>query len=198
MWDKRVFSPPKLWPCHPIFGSVRMQSTQFVPNEGPVSISLNPPQVTHRRAVHRRAIHSAHRLLGPYFSCAWLNKQSIKRQRLLRASLVVRAMDQADSDASRSLDCAEQQTQGRMRCELCSNTIQDAEAAGGIVHMSDSYWHMHCFTCITCGRPVSLEQDDVLLVGSQPMCNECTFNCSDCGNPIVNEVVMCGAYDSCI
>lgn len=55
-------------------------------------------------------------------------------------------------------------------CETCRAEITDEEAAEGVVHMAGAYWHMECFTCITCGRRVSFEQDNVLLVGSQPMC----------------------------
>lgn len=77
-------------------------------------------------------------------------------------------------------------------CETCRAEITDEEAAEGVVHMAGAYWHMECFTCITCGRRVSFEQDNVLLVGSQPMCGGCTFNCIACGSPITDEVVLCG------
>lgn len=77
-------------------------------------------------------------------------------------------------------------------CETCQAEITDEEAADGVVHMAGAYWHMECFTCITCGRPVPFEQDNVLLVGSQPMCGSCTFNCISCGSPITDEVVLCG------
>lgn len=77
-------------------------------------------------------------------------------------------------------------------CETCQAEITDEEAADGVVHMAGAYWHMECFTCITCGRPVPFEQDNVLLVGSQPMCGGCTFNCIACGSPITDEVVLCG------
>ena len=77
-------------------------------------------------------------------------------------------------------------------CETCQAEITDEEAADGVVHMAGAYWHMECFTCITCGRPVPFEQDNVLLVGSQPMCGGCTFNCISCGSPITDEVVLCG------
>lgn len=70
-------------------------------------------------------------------------------------------------------------------------TISEEEAGQGIVHMADSYWHIQCFTCITCGRPVSYKSENVLLVGSQPMCDACTFQCFACQKPITEEVILC-------
>lgn len=77
-------------------------------------------------------------------------------------------------------------------CETCQAEITDEQAENGVVHMAGAYWHMDCFTCITCGRPVPCEQENVLLVGSQPMCGSCTFNCTACGMPITDEVILCG------
>lgn len=65
------------------------------------------------------------------------------------------------------------------------------EVVQGAVHMADSYWHIPCFTCIACGHPVSCKGENVLLVGTQPMCHECTFECSACQKPITEEVILC-------
>ena len=81
----------------------------------------------------------------------------------------------------------------KVLCETCRTEITDEQAADGVVHMAGAYWHIQCFTCITCGRQVPFERDNVLLVGSQPMCGGCTFNCTACGEPITDEVVLCGA-----
>ncbi|KAL4402722.1 GTPase regulatory protein [Malassezia pachydermatis] len=76
-------------------------------------------------------------------------------------------------------------------CEACQNPIEEESHADGVVHMAESYWHRDCFTCLTCGRPVPIENDNVLLVGSQPMCDKCTFHCRACQRPIADEVVLC-------
>lgn len=78
-----------------------------------------------------------------------------------------------------------------MVCEACGEGIDDDNAEEGIVRMSECFWHVGCFTCITCGRQVPLDQDNVLLVGTQPMCGDCTFNCTACNEVIVDEVIMC-------
>ncbi|WFC95074.1 Rho-type gtpase-activating protein [Malassezia brasiliensis] len=80
---------------------------------------------------------------------------------------------------------------GEMICTACNERIDDSDAGNGAVRMSECFWHIECFTCITCGRQVPLDQDNVLLVGTQPMCGECTFNCSVCHQVIVDEVIMC-------
>lgn len=78
-----------------------------------------------------------------------------------------------------------------MICQACGEPIDDTRTDEGAVRMSECFWHVACFTCITCGRRVPLDQDNVLLVGTQPMCGQCTFNCCACNEVIIDEVIMC-------
>lgn len=101
-----------------------------------------------------------------------------------------RASSWASSSAAASPVVA-RDADGEMICTACNEPIDDSDAGNGAVRMSECFWHIDCFTCITCGRQVPLDLDNVLLVGTQPMCGECTFNCSVCNQVIVDEVIMC-------
>ncbi|WFD31055.1 Rho GTPase-activating protein [Malassezia sp. CBS 17886] len=67
-------------------------------------------------------------------------------------------------------------------CAACMQPIDAQDAEDGVVHMSEQFWHLPCFACLSCGRSVPLNQEDVLLVGSQPMCG------SACGELIESDV----------
>lgn len=78
-----------------------------------------------------------------------------------------------------------------MRCTACQGSINEEEAEAGVVRMDACLWHMDCFRCIKCGGDVLGEQENVMLVGGQPMCSACTFTCRACHEPIAEEAVMC-------
>ncbi len=61
-----------------------------------------------------------------------------------------------------------------------------------IVLPSQSFFHVDCFKCAKCHDRVTADTNLLLLSDGQPVCSNCSYNCSVCHQPILDEAIMTG------
>ena len=57
---------------------------------------------------------------------------------------------------------------------------------------SQSFFHVDCFKCAKCHDKVTADTNLLLLSDGQPVCSNCSYNCSVCHQPILDEAIMTG------
>jgi LIM domain len=57
---------------------------------------------------------------------------------------------------------------------------------------SQSFFHVNCFKCAKCHDKVTADTNLLLLSDGQPVCSNCSYNCSVCHQPILDEAIMTG------
>ena len=63
--------------------------------------------------------------------------------------------------------------------------------------LAGNRWHIHCFRCNTCGTPLDSDANLLLLADGSLICNECTYNCSACGEKIEDLAILTGDQAFC-
>lgn len=59
-------------------------------------------------------------------------------------------------------------------------------------HVSQSFFHVDCFRCAKCGDQVTADTNLLLLSDGSPICANCSYSCSICREPILDEAIMTG------
>jgi Rho-type GTPase-activating protein 1/2 len=55
-----------------------------------------------------------------------------------------------------------------------------------------SFFHVDCFRCAKCSQQVTADTNLLLLSDGSPICSNCSYGCSVCGLPILDEAIMTG------
>ncbi len=58
--------------------------------------------------------------------------------------------------------------------------------------VSQSFFHVDCFKCAKCHNKVTADTNLLLLSDGQPVCSNCSYSCSVCHQPILDEAIMTG------
>ncbi|OZJ06079.1 hypothetical protein BZG36_01112 [Bifiguratus adelaidae] len=73
-------------------------------------------------------------------------------------------------------------------CMGCRNLIEE----GSVVAFGDGIWHVECFKCNKCGEQVECDSNLLLLSDGSPVCENCSYSCHICKQPIRDEAIMTG------
>ncbi|KAH9820716.1 hypothetical protein DFH28DRAFT_1079509 [Melampsora americana] len=85
-------------------------------------------------------------------------------------------------------------TSERIACNGCKNILEDTGSTGDsvVVSFGNSLWHVDCFRCAKCRNLVEHDTNLLLLSDGSPVCENCSYICSVCKNPISNEAIVTG------
>lgn len=61
-----------------------------------------------------------------------------------------------------------------------------------ILFYSQSFFHVDCFKCAKCHNQVTADTNLLLLSDGSPICANCSYSCSICNLPILDEAIMTG------
>lgn len=61
-----------------------------------------------------------------------------------------------------------------------------------LITCRQSFFHVDCFKCAKCGDQVTADTSLLLLSDGSPVCANCSYNCSVCHEPILDEAIMTG------
>lgn len=77
---------------------------------------------------------------------------------------------------------------------LCPGCNKSAftEQGGLVVAFGQSLFHVNCFKCAKCHNQVTADTNLLLLSDGSPICANCSYNCSLCHQPILDEAIMTG------
>ncbi|KAI8085995.1 uncharacterized protein BX664DRAFT_281536 [Halteromyces radiatus] len=73
-------------------------------------------------------------------------------------------------------------------CIGCDLPIED----GSIIAFGESLFHLKCFVCTKCTKPVDCNANLLLLTDGRPVCEQCSYTCTVCKKVIHDEAVMTG------
>ncbi|CAO3642723.1 unnamed protein product [Cunninghamella blakesleeana] len=73
-------------------------------------------------------------------------------------------------------------------CVGCSLPIED----GSIIAFGEALFHLNCFVCTKCTKPVNCDANLLLLTNGRPVCEDCSYVCTSCKNIIHDEAIMTG------
>ncbi|CAE6443437.1 unnamed protein product [Rhizoctonia solani] len=76
-------------------------------------------------------------------------------------------------------------------CGGCGRTLESA-SGGVVVAFGNALWHVECFRCAKCHNTVSADTNLLLLADGSPVCQNCSYSCHVCRNPILDEAIMTG------
>jgi LIM domain len=101
-----------------------------------------------------------------------------------------------------SLDCHGREWWYRDRVRVSSSyyCVLDSLSAVTRTHLSfdpftlprQSFFHIDCFKCAKCHDRVTADTNLLLLSDGQPVCSNCSYSCSLCHQPILDEAIMTG------
>ncbi|KAG8837282.1 hypothetical protein FRB91_008177, partial [Serendipita sp. 411] len=77
------------------------------------------------------------------------------------------------------------------QCGGCKQSVE-SDSGGIVVSFGQSLWHVDCFKCAKCGNRVNADTNLLLLSDGSPVCGGCSYHCSVCKQPIVDEAIMTG------
>ncbi|KAG1147189.1 hypothetical protein G6F37_006041 [Rhizopus arrhizus] len=79
-------------------------------------------------------------------------------------------------------------------CQGCLNSIEE----GSVVAFGESLFHTKCFVCDKCKKCMENKTNLLLLENGKPVCDNCSYNCTECNKIIRDEAIMTGenAYHS--
>ncbi len=60
------------------------------------------------------------------------------------------------------------------------------------LYYRQSFFHIDCFKCAKCHDRVTADTNLLLLSDGQPVCSNCSYSCSVCHEPILDEAIMTG------
>jgi hypothetical protein len=66
-----------------------------------------------------------------------------------------------------------------------------------LIIVAGNRWHLNCFRCNTCGILLDSDANLLLLGDGSLICNNCTYNCSACGNKIEDLAILTGDQAFC-
>ncbi|CAO3638105.1 unnamed protein product [Cunninghamella echinulata] len=73
-------------------------------------------------------------------------------------------------------------------CVGCNLPIED----GSIIAFGEALFHLNCFVCTKCSKPVDCNANLLLLTNGRPVCEDCSYVCTLCKNIIHDEAIMTG------
>ncbi|KAA1471697.1 RhoGAP-domain-containing protein [Dentipellis sp. KUC8613] len=76
-------------------------------------------------------------------------------------------------------------------CPGCQNSVMN-ETGGVVIAFGQSFFHVECFKCAKCNNKVTADTNLLLLSDGQPVCSNCSYSCSVCHMPILDEAIMTG------
>ncbi|KAI0266711.1 hypothetical protein BC834DRAFT_842865 [Gloeopeniophorella convolvens] len=76
-------------------------------------------------------------------------------------------------------------------CPGCQLTVMN-ENGGVVIAFGQSFFHIDCFKCAKCHDRVTADTNLLLLSDGQPVCSNCSYSCSVCRQPILDEAIMTG------
>ncbi|KAJ7616747.1 hypothetical protein B0H17DRAFT_662612 [Mycena rosella] len=76
-------------------------------------------------------------------------------------------------------------------CPGC-NRPAATEQGGLVVAFGQSFFHVDCFKCAKCGEQVTADTNLLLLSDGSPICAHCSYSCTVCRDPILDEAIMTG------
>ncbi|KAI9319641.1 hypothetical protein BX666DRAFT_1853030 [Dichotomocladium elegans] len=74
---------------------------------------------------------------------------------------------------------------------MCIGCKKDIEE-GSVIAFGDALFHLDCFHCAKCSRPVDCSSNLLLLTDGRPICEDCSYVCVACKQAIRDEAVMTG------
>ncbi|KAG1383057.1 hypothetical protein G6F60_002255 [Rhizopus arrhizus] len=79
-------------------------------------------------------------------------------------------------------------------CQGCLDPIEE----GSVVAFGESLFHTKCFVCDKCKKCMENKTNLLLLENGKPVCDNCSYNCTECNKIIRDEAIMTGenAYHS--
>ncbi|MBW0466835.1 hypothetical protein O181_006550 [Austropuccinia psidii MF-1] len=79
-------------------------------------------------------------------------------------------------------------------CNGCKSTLEENGSANDslVVSFGNSLWHVDCFRCAKCRNLVEHDTNLLLLSDGSPVCENCSYICSVCKQPISNEAIVTG------
>ncbi|VDC01697.1 unnamed protein product [Peniophora sp. CBMAI 1063] len=76
-------------------------------------------------------------------------------------------------------------------CPGCQLSVMN-ENGGVVISFGSSFFHVDCFKCAKCHNTVTADTNLLLLSDGQPVCSNCSYSCSVCHLPILDEAIMTG------
>ncbi|KAI0028791.1 hypothetical protein K488DRAFT_57737 [Vararia minispora EC-137] len=76
-------------------------------------------------------------------------------------------------------------------CPGCHLSVMN-ENGGVVIAFGQSFFHVECFKCAKCHDTVTADTNLLLLSDGQPVCSNCSYSCSVCQLPILDEAIMTG------
>ncbi|KAI0317192.1 hypothetical protein OF83DRAFT_1059040 [Amylostereum chailletii] len=76
-------------------------------------------------------------------------------------------------------------------CPGCQQSVMN-ENGGVVIAFGQSFFHVECFKCAKCHDTVTADTNLLLLSDGQPVCSNCSYSCSVCHLPILDEAIMTG------
>ncbi|KAH7048208.1 hypothetical protein BKA57DRAFT_394691, partial [Linnemannia elongata] len=73
-------------------------------------------------------------------------------------------------------------------CIGCHRSIEE----GSVVAFGEGLWHLSPFRCAKCKGRVECDSNLLLLSDGSPICEQCSYSCSSCRRPILDEAIMTG------
>lgn len=78
-------------------------------------------------------------------------------------------------------------------CRGCGEVLEEGKA-----FMLQNYkWHLDCFKCDTCKDSLGADDNLLLLGDGSLVCQNCTYDCSGCGNKIEDLAILTGDKAFC-
>ncbi|KAF5389416.1 hypothetical protein D9757_004336 [Collybiopsis confluens] len=76
-------------------------------------------------------------------------------------------------------------------CPGCKLSVV-SEEGGLVVAFGQCFFHVNCFKCAKCNDKVTADTNLLLLSDGSPICANCSYACSVCKQPILDEAIMTG------
>ncbi|KAJ1920009.1 Rho-type gtpase-activating protein [Tieghemiomyces parasiticus] len=73
-------------------------------------------------------------------------------------------------------------------CWGCKRLIDE----GSVVSFGDGIWHIDCFRCSKCENLIEGDANLLLLADGSPLCQNCSYTCAICSQPIYDEAIVTG------
>ena len=82
---------------------------------------------------------------------------------------------------------------GSRRCQNYRDiSLHATSVSSDLLHSRQSFFHVGCFKCAKCGNQVTADTNLLLLSDGSPICANCSYSCSVCRLPILDEAIMTG------
>ncbi|KAG6001509.1 hypothetical protein E4U21_004281 [Claviceps maximensis] len=78
-------------------------------------------------------------------------------------------------------------------CRACGEILEEGKA----YELAGQRWHINCFRCHTCETLLDCDANLLLLGDGTLICNNCTYDCTACGNKIEELAILTGEQAFC-